>query len=426
MIGEAEFSGDVNHAIDGVIAFARNHGGDAVVTSMQRSSQAQAISISLTLFNPQGEKESNAYLQITTTPETSIQGGTTWKRVYISEGFPSYYQPLLSDLPTIASRWQNPSGVQALVEDRPTQSQGGAAMAQAVREEDTGEDAKSAKLLASTAIALIDVATVRIESEKPNRERSYIGASSIANPCMAFQELNLRGFPSNPPGPQLIRIFNEGHRIEKETVAMLKECGHKVEEIDPSTGEQWEYTALGGHYVCHLDGFITLLGSEERMTLEIKSMNKASFESLVKKTVRHSHRDYYEQMQSQMQLVRMNGLVVDNCLFVAYCKDNSKYHLEVVPYNFSAGEAMLSKAGDVALLNDNKRLGKYEQQYDCKTCFKHTSCWNPYITEKVCRRCVHAIPSVQADGKAWWCKKHGMEAKEPCDDYKLFKPKRAA
>lgn len=273
---------------------------------------------------------------------------------------------------------------------------------------------------------MIDVATVRLHLAKGERTRQYIGASGIGNDCAAYQHLSLRGFPSDVPKPQMLRIFGEGHRIEELVVNALSEAGHEVEELDPKTGEQWEYVSHGGHHVCHLDGYITLLGSADRMTLEIKSMNRKMFDKFKTVGVKLSHHDYWLQCQDGLALASINGVSVNKCFFVAYCKDNSMYHAEIIEFDKNAGNKLWE--GLNMLTNTStiiRRKGGYEQEYDCTQCFKKTACWKPADYQPSCAKCSYASPNTHMGGKTWDC---GLKAisntQQPCEHFKLWRPEK--
>lgn len=271
-----------------------------------------------------------------------------------------------------------------------------------------------------------------MRNELSNREptRRYIGASSISNPCTAYLALTMRGFPGDAPSPQLIRIFNQGHSIETLVVNELRQAGHTIEEINPADGKQWGYSDNGGHHRAHLDGFITLLGGGERMTLEIKSMNRKSFDSFVKKGVKLSHPHYYDQCVDGLQLVMHNGGNETKCLFVSYCKDNSQYHVEIIqndPYRSKELDEKVSLImGGYAV-----RTGSHAKEYACTGCFKRTSCWTPNVPpeERGCWHCEYADPMKDSlapiRDKRWYCTINKMEATATCDVFKLFRPRKA-
>ncbi len=281
--------------------------------------------------------------------------------------------------------------------------------------------AQSDQALAQGAVALIDIATVAAELRKAEPTRRYIGASSIGSSCTAYLALSLRGFPGDMPSPQLLRIFGDGNRIETLVVEALQASGHIVEELDPASGKQWHYSSHGGHHAANLDGYITLLGGAERMTLEIKSMNRKMFETFQKKGLELSHPHYFDQVTDGLLLAQQNGVEVDKCFVIAYCKDNSQFHAEVIGFDVERADRLLGKV-DAVLSGDVVRAGAYAKEFQCAGCGKRTSCWEPNVTDRSCWHCEFAEPMVDADGKRWYCTIHKLPAVAECSAFKLFRP----
>jgi hypothetical protein len=349
-------------------------------------------------------------------PTTGYAHGAA--RLCNAQGFSSEFGPLLRNLQAAPSRQEDAQGVQAVQQNNPAQA-GGRSTLEAGPNAPTPSTPQPAgnSAVAAMAVASLDVATMNRFLKRGEKTRRYIGSSGIGEKCMAYHALSLRGFPSDVPEPKMIRIFDQGHRIETEVVEMLKAAGHQVFEVDPLTHEQWEYTSHGGHHVCHLDGFIALAGSTERMTLEVKSMNKAMFTKFQKVGVQLSHPHYYDQVQDQLQL---SG--TERCFFIAYCKDNSDYHVEIVERDQKQID-LLSWRVHNAVTGSAARAGAHANEYDCKQCFKHSSCWTPDVEDRKCWHCAHSKPVTDGAGKRWYCtlsKAVGVE--DICSSFKLFRP----
>lgn len=273
---------------------------------------------------------------------------------------------------------------------------------------------------------MIDLATIKAETEARSETRRYVGASSIGSNCDAMLALSLRGFPSDMPDPQLLRIFSEGHDVEAKVVAALKAAGYSVSEIDPATGKQYAYISHGGHHRAHLDGLIREPSLNETMTLEVKSMNRAMFDKFKKRGVKLSHPEYYAQVQDGLFLARNMSEPFSKCFFIAYCKDNSQYHVEIVEYEGDAGRAMFEKADRIVIHSHTaQRIGKHENEYECKQCFKRASCWKPDVQDRQCWHCAHARAEVSGDGKLWNCSINGGPATKVCTAFMLYRPKKA-
>lgn len=246
--------------------------------------------------------------------------------------------------------------------------------------------------------------------------RQYIGASIIGNNCPAYLSLSLRGFPNDPPSPRLKRIFRDGHRIEEQVVADLKKAGIEVEEVNPATGRQWEVKLCGGHVSMHADGKITL--DDETLLLEIKSMNGSKFTSFKNKGVKVSHPIYFDQVQFMLGHFGML-----RCRLVAYCKNTSEYHDELIefdPFRFS----YLCLKAEQVLQGESRRISKTPAFWECQSCFKRTACWNEVDVEKKCATCAHSAPFTKDTGtaKLWHCQRHDVLVTDACNDWKLWRP----
>ena len=158
----------------------------------------------------------------------------------------------------------------------------------------------------------------------------YIGASGIGHPCDAALAFSLRGFPDSDIEPRLQRIFNLGHVIEEiveqdlKCIEQVLNC--EVQPLNPLTGQQFSYQQYGGHVKAHTDGQI--LFPDYVLVLEIKSMNNDKWKAFHRQGIRRSHRNYFDQVQMYMGL---SGL--RQTLFIAYNKDKSLYHAEVIDYD---------------------------------------------------------------------------------------------
>ncbi|PWC63977.1 hypothetical protein TSH7_09870 [Azospirillum sp. TSH7] len=264
-------------------------------------------------------------------------------------------------------------------------------------------------------LTLDEQVTLGYASLPQRTPRAYIGASIVGDPCEALLALSLRGFPDDPPAGRQLRIFRDGHRIEDDVLFDLRLAGIPVQAVDPATGEQWEWKLYGGHVVSHADGKVEW---EERLrVLEVKSMNKDRARRAESKGVRVSDPKYYAQMQF---LMGMSG--IPSCLFVVYCKDNSRYNpAEVVEFDPFFYAALLAKV-ERALSNEAVRLGATPEAWTCELCFKRSSCWTPPAIAPDCAKCADAVPVVDGD-RQWWCNRHDREAVKPCEAWTLYRPR---
>ncbi len=240
-----------------------------------------------------------------------------------------------------------------------------------------------------------------------------ISAGVMGNPCNALLAFALRGFPDTPPPPHVKRIFRDGHRIEDDVLADLKSAGCTVLDRDPVTGSQYTYVALGGHIKSKADGLIQVNIGDPFHLLEIKSMNGDSFAQVKRLGVKYAMPKYYQQMVLEMGL---SG--IHTCMFVAYCKDNSRYHDELVAFDEHLWDVQRARI-DIVLRNEARKVATGETDWRCKDCFKREACWSGAQVATACSTCAHA--SAQ-DGRSWWCQLWNKAAGTPCSDWRRYEP----
>ena len=251
-------------------------------------------------------------------------------------------------------------------------------------------------------------------AEDRGEARCYIGASMAGTDCVAQMALSLRGFPDVAVDPQLKRIFFAGHKIEDWVVADLKrKADLRVYEKDDMTGKQHRREWLNGHVVCNSDGLVDFEDGSPPAILEIKSMNDANFKKFQTVGVRASHRKYYRQMTMMMAMFK-----IERSLFVAYNKNNSQYHAELVHFDQEEWDGMYVKIQQ-ALDGQAERVAKEPEDWRCKSCFKRESCWSQPDLSPACRFCKHAFADKYG---GFTCKLSGNQEMNACDKYEQFGP----
>lgn len=248
------------------------------------------------------------------------------------------------------------------------------------------------------------------EEKSTSREpRNYIGASIVGNQCEALIAFSLRGFPDSELGYKLKRIFRDGHRIEDDVVRDIKKAKVKVMDVDPYTGKQWSFEGFGGHAVGHADGILETHNGES-LLLEIKSMNANKFKEFSTKGVKFSHRHYYSQVQFMLGLGKMSS-----CVFIAYCKNDSEYHSEIIEYDEFHFNELAYKVERV-LDGEARKISQDPSDWRCRGCFKRDVCWNEKEPKKTMRSCKSYKPQMKG---GWKCEK-GCQAE--CQQWEKYQP----
>jgi hypothetical protein len=220
-----------------------------------------------------------------------------------------------------------------------------------------------------------------IKARASEAKRSYLGASSLGDPCgryIAYQYRSLQGSSSEPEEPEdgrTLRIFDLGHVLEELLARWLRGAGFVLLTIDPGTGEQFAFT--DGPIAGHADGIIVSgpsgVGLPYPALWEAKGLNDRSWSDLAKRGLQAAHPAYYGQTNLYMGYL---GLMA--CLFTAMNKNTAEILHELVPYDRAEAQRLVDRAVDVirgALL---PRIAAAPVQR-CEFCKFKSTCWRPTV-----------------------------------------------
>lgn len=270
---------------------------------------------------------------------------------------------------------------------------------------------------------------IHAEYEKrPNRRSNRIGISTLGHECERKPWLEFRwaAQPERFDG-RMRRLFDTGHREEARIVEDLRSIGCLVEDRDPETGEQFEFTAPHGHVVGKLDGIIENAPEAPgaRLVLEIKTHNRKSFDRLREKGVEKAKPEHFGQCQLGASMAELSGT-----LYVAQCKDDDDLYSELVPLNRKKADALLEKGERIAFAETMPDAVKNADPDfpPCSWCHHRRFChystsFAPVVPERTCRTCLHAKP--ERDG-TWTCSRNGWVLEKDrqesgCESH-LFEP----
>ena len=259
--------------------------------------------------------------------------------------------------------------------------------------------------------AAVDAA---VEAAHIEQERTYLGASVIGDPGMGDpceRRLWLRfrwAFPAEKISGRILRLFQTGHEQEARIIAYLRAAGMTVEDRDPATGEQWEYEAVGGHFKCHPDGFVTGVpgAPKARHALEIKTHNAASFKEVTKHGVEASKPEHVAQMDTEMEMGS-----VERALYVALNKNDEAIYSERVKSSPEREMRLLAKAERI-IVSDTPapRIAEDASRWPCKLCRLKEGCHGAVMPRRNCRTCLNATPTLEGGG-TWRCELPGNDRK---------------
>jgi len=223
-----------------------------------------------------------------------------------------------------------------------------------------------------------------------------LGSSFIGEECVRQIWLDWRGFAREQFEGRMLRLFETGHLQEARIVEDLRRAGFAVWD-KREDGRQFEFGDPTGHFITKVDGIIKDVPEHEKPhVLEIKTHNKNSFSSLVKKGVQEAKPTHYAQVQISMAL---GGFT--RALYVAVCKDDEQFYVERVREDAVEQEKL--KAKITKLTEARLRpagISDDGSSFGCKFCSMKAVCVKEAEPLRHCRTCAMCTPG--AEGK-WVC-----------------------
>lgn len=238
---------------------------------------------------------------------------------------------------------------------------------------------------------------------RPSRRSRRLGASSIGRPCERQLWYSFRWCYSEQFEGRMLRLFKRGHREEDVFIRELRGIGLEVHGLDPRTGQQFEYTAVGGHLVAKIDGAAigVLEAPKTWHNVGFKTINAKGHGELVAKGVQKAKPEHYAQNQIEM---RMAGLT--RTLYLSACKDNDELYGERIREDKQAGADLEAKAERIVRApTPRPKLSDNPAWFQCKFCPAQAVCHGGQVPDVNCRTCVHATPEMYGNAR-WSCALH--------------------
>jgi hypothetical protein len=269
---------------------------------------------------------------------------------------------------------------------------------------------------ANSTLKSIDEA---IAANHQGRRQNRLSGGQIGKPCERAIFYDFRWVtPPETFSARTLRIFESGHIAETRVIKWLRDAGLNVEDRNPETGDQFEYTSCDGHFVGKLDGIVTGVKEAPKTphVLEIKSMNDKNFSQLKKHGLAVAKPEYLAQIQSYLHI---SGHT--RALFIAVNKNDDELYSERLHYDAAHATALMARAERIKAANEPlAKLTEDPQAFICRFCSSAPVCHlQGGVVPRNCRTCLHSEPFRQ--GPAWFCHRHEMIL--GLDDQKLGCPK---
>jgi len=220
-----------------------------------------------------------------------------------------------------------------------------------------------------------------VTKEEAKPKRDYLGASILGDYCERAVQYQAAGaVPEKPIDARMYRIFERGHHAEDMAIDWLRAAGFMLITIDPNTGEQFEFSIMGGQVKGHSDGIIPMWRGQDESPIplpavwECKCLGSKGWKAAVKDKLRESHPKYFNQGQ-----LYAGEFGVKQILFTIINADTMEMHHEIVAYDHAVHDNMISRAQRILLAIKAQEL--LPRGFDdptvwqCKWCRYGARCW---------------------------------------------------
>ena len=254
-------------------------------------------------------------------------------------------------------------------------------------------------------------------NSREHGNRVHLGASIIGKDCSRSLWYTFNWATNKIPEPRLLRLWARGHREEDTFIALLRNSGIEVWDVD-SDGNQFRISDHCGHFGGSLDGVVRgIEETPEPCLLEMKTYNEKRFKKLISEGVREADWTYYVQQQIYMRKRQLNW-----SLFAAVNKNDDSLHFEMVPLETMIADRYIDRAGKIIWAAEPPpRIKEDSTYYLCKFCDARKICHKGAVPEVNCRTCEFSSPGT--DG-GWHCRRYSCALpvdlqRTGCTDYVL-------
>ena len=250
------------------------------------------------------------------------------------------------------------------------------------------------------------------KARHPQVPRDYLGYSSTGGECTRKMWYDLHWAYSRSIEARVNRIFRRGDYEEGVVHKELKSICIKL------TDDQFTVVGPYGHVKGHIDGIVQYVPGygDEKMLLEIKTMNHKRFIDYRNKGLRETNPGYYSQIMSYM-----GKLNLKKCLYIVTNKNDEARDYQIIDYDEDEFNRIESVATGV-LFSDKppEKIGG-KTWMTCKYCDAKQICHYGQAPAKNCRTCEYI--AIEEHGK-WSCEKTGQnissdEQLTNCKEYEL-------
>lgn len=228
----------------------------------------------------------------------------------------------------------------------------------------------------------------------PSEHRDHLGVSIIGDDCSRKIWYGFRWVKLIQHDPRIRRLFQRGHREEKQFQDFLLWAGFSFRG---EVNKQSRISGVNGHYGGSTDDLCLIRWCDDLpVIVEYKTHGDKSFTELKEKKLKLAKPVHYKQMCGYGK-----GFEIKHGLYCAVNKNTDEWYFEFVELDWNLGIELENKASDIIYSQlPPPKINENPSYYVCKYCDFKGICHDGETVEKNCRSCVNASPV--SDGK-WKC-----------------------
>lgn len=258
----------------------------------------------------------------------------------------------------------------------------------------------------------IDAELARLNNAQPSR--AYLGMSSAGKECRRAVWFDFRWCTPKQFDAEAVKRFEDGHMGEEMQAKRLRLVRNiTLFTVDPNSGEQFGFEALGGHFRGHMDGAIVglLQAPQTWHVWEHKQVGEKTFERFLQAKQKHGEKDALENWNAtyfaQAQLYMAFSGMERHYLTVSTPGGRATTSART-EYQKAVADRLIERALQVIEApRPLERISEKPDWYVCKFCDHRATCHGAKPAAVSCRTCVHATPEMDGRG-SWSCARHQM------------------
>lgn len=250
-----------------------------------------------------------------------------------------------------------------------------------------------------------------LEENQDTQFRPYLGMSQIGHPCERALWYSFRWAARRHIKAKGLKAIEDGHSGEDLMAQRLRLIPTIELHTHDASGNQFGFTAIGGHFKGHMDGAIKGIFEAPQTwhVWEHKQTNEKKFNALQKAIINHGEKQalkhwdeiYYAQAVCYMEMTGMERH------FLTCSTPGGRDQISVrTNSNPKFAKQLFEKAERIIFASTPpERLSSDPAWYQCKWCDYHDICHGTAAPLPNCRTCAHATPAREG---GWKCARHGQ------------------